>query len=126
MGRLLRVEGGRIEADGRTADEADPEREEMAVPVVEPRLGGGTVEHPVGFVVAAIHLQLELKIGGEVRAGVAPARVERRQYPGHFEQKRVEARRIGEPGGSPLRCRVRRRSRRPTGSAVHMRGAGDW
>ena len=83
------------------ADEADSELDEVAVPVVEPRLGGGTVEHPVGLVVAAVHLQLELKIGGDIGAGVAPARVERGQDPGHFQQKRVEAWRVGEPAGSP-------------------------
>ena len=43
------------------ADEADPERDEVAVPVVEPRLGGGTVEHPVGLVVGPVHLELELQ-----------------------------------------------------------------
>ena len=67
-------------------DEADSERDEMAVPVVEPRLGGGAVEHAVGLVVAAIHLQLKLKIRGDVGAGVAPARVERSQYPWHFQE----------------------------------------
>ncbi len=90
---------------GRTADEADSKRDEVAVPVVEPRFGGGTVEHAVGLVVAAVHLQLELEIGGDVGAGIAPARVERGQHPGHFQQKRVEAWRVGERGGV-RRCLV--------------------
>ena len=34
MGRLSRVEGGRVEAVGRTVDEADAECDEVAVPVV--------------------------------------------------------------------------------------------
>ena len=72
--RLLRIDAGRLEDCGRTADEADPELDEVAVPVVEPRFGGGTVEHPVGLVVAAVHLQLELKIGGEICTGIPPAR----------------------------------------------------
>ena len=108
--RLLRVERGRLEAVGLAADEADSELEEVAVPVVEPRFGGGTVEHAVGLVVAAIHLQLELKIGGEIGAGIAPARVERGQYPGHFQQERVEAWRVGEPAGSVVASRPTKKS----------------
>ncbi len=96
MGRLLRVEGGSLERDDLTVDEADSELEEVAVPVVEPRFGGGAVEHAVGLVVAAIHLQLELKVGGDVCAGIAPVCVERREYSGHFQQNRVEAWRIRE------------------------------
>ena len=82
--RLLRVVGGGLEAVGSTVDEADPEREQMAIPMVEPRLGGRAVEHPVGLVVAPIHLELKLKVGGEVRAGIPPARVEGGQHAGHF------------------------------------------
>ena len=70
--------------------------------MVEPRLGGGTVEHPVGLVVAAIHVQVELKIGGDVGARVSPARVERSQDPWHFAQQRVEVRRVGELRGPGL------------------------
>ena len=123
--RLLAVGGRRFEVVDRGPDEPDAEREQMPVPVVEPRLRGGAVEHPVGLAVVPVHLQLQLQEGGEVGAGVAPARVEGGQHLGHVEDQRLELRRVDEPAGSRWRP-CRRRSRRPRGSAARPRGAAGW
>lgn len=86
------IDGQCVDPVGHRADETHTESGQVAVPVVEPRLGGGAVEHPVGLVVAAIHLQLQLQVGGEVGAGVAPVRVESREHLGHLAQHGVELR----------------------------------
>ncbi|CAG7638269.1 hypothetical protein PICSAR215_03996 [Mycobacterium avium subsp. paratuberculosis] len=103
MRRPARVDGHRVEAGRRGADEADAERDEVAVPVVEPRLGGGTVEHAVGLVVAAVHVQVQLQIGADVGAGVTPTGVEGHQNLWHLPQQRVATRRVGvlvQPGAA--------------------------
>ena len=87
------------EAIHPTSDESDSELDQVPVPVVEPRFGGGAVEHPVGFVVVAVHLQLQLKIGGQVGTGIAPAGVERGEHPRHFQENRFEMWRVIEPTG---------------------------
>ena len=104
-----------------------PSASEMAIPMVEPRLGGRTVEHPVGLVVAAIHLQLKLKIGGEVRAGIPPARVERGQHAGHFEQEACRS--AGEYENRGILRRVVESDEEVVGRQVLQftsHGAGGW
>lgn len=69
---LCEVQCRWVKPGRRRVDEADAECDEVVVPVVEPRFGGGAVEHSVGLVVATVHAQVKLEIRAEVRARVTP------------------------------------------------------
>ncbi len=58
MGRIAAGDPRGHKATHPCSDESHTELDQVPVPVVEPCFGGGTVEHPVGFVVVAVRLQL--------------------------------------------------------------------
>ncbi len=98
MSRLGRIDARGIESFRSPLDEPDTECDEMSVPVIEPGFGGGPVQYPVRFVVATVHVQVQLEVGDDIRARIPPVRVESDEDPGHLAQEGIEARRVGVLG----------------------------